>query len=392
MGCVTPMGIGGASRARGLRRGEVALGPLTLFDTPWSAPVGQVGDIPRPPSVGFRQWEALSRCDRMAIVAALEALEAARCPGLRQAALCAGLSSGEMFEFEQSLYGDGPPPESAAALTEVPLGKTTSRMARLLGVGGPVSAVTSACSSATNALGLALDMIREGEVDVAVAGGADALCRLTVAGFSALAVVSARGSHPFDADRDGLSLSEGAAFVVLESEEHARARGVAPVAELMGYGASSDAYHPTRLQPDGLGAARALRAALVDAGIEPDEVDHVNAHGTGTPHNDAMEAVAIREVFGDGTDSLAVTSNKSLFGHALGSCGALSLAAAMTTLAEGFVAPTAGLERLDPDAPALDVVTGAARPGRFERVVCNSFGFGGSNAALVVGRWGGRDA
>ena len=384
------MGIGRETFARRLRRGEVALGPLTLFDTPWSAPVGQVGDIPRPPSVGLRQWEALSRCDRMGVVAALEALVAARCPDLGRAALCAGLSSGEMFEFEQSLYGDGPAPESALALTDVPLGQTTSRMARLLGVGGPVSGVTTACSSATNALGLALDMIREGEVDVALAGGADALCRLTVAGFSSLAVVSARGSRPFDADRDGLSLSEGAAFVVLESEEHARSRGVAPAAELMGYGASSDAYHPTRPRPDGLGAARAIRAALADAGIGPDEVDHVNAHGTGTQHNDAMEATAIREVFEDAGLPLPVTSNKSLFGHALGSCGALSLAAAMTTIAGGFVAPTAGLEQLDPDVSALDVVTGDARSGHFGRVVCNSFGFGGSNAALVVGEWGGR--
>jgi 3-oxoacyl-[acyl-carrier-protein] synthase II len=243
----------------------------------------------------------------------------------------------------------------------------------------------TACSSSATAIGYAGDRIRLGHVEVALAGGAEGLCRLTYAGFNCLRATSTEKCRPFDAERKGLNLGEGAAVLVLESEERARARGATILAYLAGYGITADAYHMTTPLPDGEGAARAMRAALDDASLVPERVDYVNAHGTATPHNDAAETAAIKSVLGARAPSVPVSSIKSMVGHTLGAAGAIEAVASVLTLARGFIPPTVNLRTPDP-AFGLDYVPGQAREKACQVVLSNSFAFGGNNTSLAFTR------
>jgi 3-oxoacyl-[acyl-carrier-protein] synthase II len=257
-------------------------------------------------------------------------------------------------------------------------------LARRLGVCGPVVTVSSACASGGLALGLAFEALLAGEVEVALAGGADALCQLTYAGFNALRSVDPGPCRPFRADREGLNLGEGAGVLILETLEHARARDATILAELAGCGASCDAHHMTAPDPEGGGAAAAIRAALAAAGLEPAAVSFVNAHGTGTPHNDAAEARALGTVFGERSRSLPVTSSKGSIGHLLGSSGAVEAVATVLALLDGAVQPTPGAEPADSEL-GVDLVVGEPRPIPPDSVgVSTSFAFGGANAAVVL--------
>ena len=222
-----------------------------------------------------------------------------------------------------------------------------------------------------------------------VAGGTEApITDIGVAGFAAMRALSTRNdepgraSRPFDVDRDGFVMGEGAGVLILESEAHARARGAAIWAEVAGYGASADASHIAAPAEDGQGIVRCMRAAIESAGLRPDQVDHVNAHATSTPAGDRIEAAALREVFGDHVEGLPVSATKSLTGHLLGAAGALESILSIQALRTGLLAPTINLDRVDPDC-VLDHVVGKARPVRIESVLSNSFGFGGTNAALL---------
>lgn len=397
MGCVTPLGVGVPAFLRGLEAGRAAVGPITLFDaSAFRSGVGfEVSPVTNPGIVPRRKWQRLDRCDRMALVALAEALGDAGAGGtgaldVTHAALCCGLSTAGMFEAEQKVRAH--PERGIAAvgprtMLDTVVCSSTDVLLRTLGCRGPVHSVSTACSSAANALGIALDLVRDGDVDVAVAGGSDSLCRLTLAGFNSLGVVDAARPRPFDERRDGMVIGEGAAFLVLESEEHLRARGGEPELALLGYGCTGEAHHIVHPMDSGEGAARSMRLALADAGLEPGDVDHVNAHGTATIQNDLMEAAAIRAVFGDRTATLPVTSTKSLVGHTLGVSGAIEAVASLLTLRHGLVAPTAGHARRDPGCD-LDVVHGAPRRGAFRTVISNSFAFGGADVSLVFGRWG----
>jgi nodulation protein E len=260
-----------------------------------------------------------------------------------------------------------------------------SHISMHFGLRGPTFAVASACSSANHALALAFQFIRSGTADVMLAGGCEApLSFGHLKAWEALRVVAPDTCRPFSADRRGMVLGEGAAVLVLESLEHAQARHAVILGEVAGAGMSADAGHIT--QPSVAGAAEAMRRALRDAGLTPNAVDYINAHGTGTKANDVTEARAIHEVFGPRTASLPVSSTKSLHGHTLGAAGAIEAVATLVALGDNFLPPTAGFTSPDPECP-LDVVPNEAREAQPRVALSNSFAFGGLNAVLVFRRW-----
>jgi 3-oxoacyl-[acyl-carrier-protein] synthase II len=260
-------------------------------------------------------------------------------------------------------------------------------VARDLRVTGPVQTLSSACASGALALEAALAAIRTGEVDLALAGGSDSLCEITYSGFNALRAVDEAPCRPFREGRAGMSIGEGAGVVILESLEHARARGATPLAELRGSGASCDASHMTAPHPEGAGAALALARAFADARLDPDEVDFINAHGTGTPLNDAAEFAAFKAALGPRASEVPLTSTKGVVGHLLGSSGAIEAIATVIGLRDREVHPTPGGGRVDP-AIGARLVMGAPQPVPDARAaVSTSLAFGGSNVALVLARW-----
>jgi len=260
------------------------------------------------------------------------------------------------------------------------------------GLTGPNFCTTSACASGAHAIGEAYRMISSGLIDLAVAGGSEAATLpLTIAAFSQMTALTknadpATASRPFDANRDGFVISEGACALILESEERAVARGARIYAELAGYGASDDAYHITAPDPSGAGSSIAIRSALADAGEEPSAVDYVNAHGTSTPLNDASETAALKAVLGEHARSIAVSSTKSMTGHMLGAAGAVEAAASALAISNGRVPPTIHYETQDP-ACDLDYVPNEARDLDVRLAISNSFGFGGQNAVLALRKY-----
>jgi 3-oxoacyl-[acyl-carrier-protein] synthase II len=256
-------------------------------------------------------------------------------------------------------------------------------IARRYATTGPKETVVLACSSGGAALGLAAEWITSGAVPLAIAGGVDAMTRICFMGFNALKLLDPEPCRPFARDRRGMSLGEGAGFVVLEDEEHARARGARGYVELASYGLTTDAWHLTAPHPDGEGSVRAMAEALDRAGVPASAVGYVNAHGTGTPQNDRVEAAALRKLFDP--DSLLVSANKSLLGHTMAAAGALEAVATVLTLVHDLVPPTANLAEPDPEVP-FDCVPHVARPATVECALSNSFGFGGQNLSLLFRR------
>ena len=262
------------------------------------------------------------------------------------------------------------------------------------GLKGPNMAVTSACASGANAIGEAYEIVRRGAADVALCGGTEAgIVPIALAGFAVMGALSERteaperASRPFDRGRDGFVIGEGAAILVLEEREHALARGATIRAELLGYGATDDAFHIAAPDENGDGAIACMRQALASAGLAPEEIDYINAHGTSTPLNDVIETRAIKAVFGDHARRLAVSSTKSMTGHLLGAAGALEVVLSVRALETQCIPPTINLDDPDPECD-LDYVPHTARPAPLRAVLSNSFGFGGHNACLVIGRAG----
>ena len=293
-----------------------------------------------------------------------------------------GMSEGERYCREGHARGFDRRPVSP--LLSMPTSAPADVVASGLGAAGPRVSNMTACASGALAIGQAADLIRAGEAQVIVAGGADALCLMTFAGFSSLRLLDPRPCRPFDASRQGLSLGEGAGVMVLERWEHALDRGVTPLAEFLDYGASCDAHHMTAPHPDGRGAAAAMIEALSRSNLSASAIGHINAHGTGTTFNDAAEVRALRAVFGgDLAARIPVTASKSMIGHVLGGAGALEAVILVLSLMHRMAPPTPGYESGgDPDW-ALDIVTGAARPLSSACGMSNSFGFGGANCSLI---------
>ena len=368
-------------------------------------PSRRPGAAGRPPASApaLPGWSALSLADRFAVAAAREALEGAPPLPSETTGVFFGGSTAGMFETEEvlDLLRRGAPEVDLAPLTAQPLDNPAAAVARLLDLAGPVVTVSSACASGTQALGLALDALRAGEVEMALVGGADSLCRLTYSGFNALRVVDPDACRPYRDQRAGMSLGEGAGILVIEPLEQpapgasgrSRPRPLRPIrAVLRGVGNSCDAHHMTAPRPDGLGAALATERALADAGVGPDDVAFLNAHGTGTPLNDASEWRGFARVFGERAGQIPLTATKASIGHLLGSSGALEAVATVLCLEAGEVHPTPGAGPIDPETPArlvrdrplaLPSLTdpSSSSPRRF--AVSTSFGFGGANAAAV---------
>jgi len=330
--------------------------------------------------------------ERFAQMAAVSAREAIAQSGLRfdgelgdKTAIVAGSSVGGQFAEEegyQRLYRDGNPRVAPLTIPRTMANAGASRISLEFGIHGPVYAVSTACSSSNHTIGQAFYMVRSGQVTVAIAGGSEAVfSEGLLRAWEAMRVVSPDVCRPFSKERNGLSLGEGGAMLVLESWDHARARGADILGEIIGFGMSSDGHHIT--QPCVDGPAKAMQWALQDAGIGPDRLDYINAHGTGTAANDATETAAIRAVFGEHADSLLVSSTKSMHGHTLGAAGAVEAVATLLTLKHGVVPPTVNFGTPDP-ACNLNVVCNEAQSADIRIALSNTFAFGGLNATLVM--------
>jgi 3-oxoacyl-[acyl-carrier-protein] synthase II len=335
-----------------------------------------------------------------AVAAAQEAADAARlrmdaCDGDRVGVLI-GSGIGGLQAIEENhtaLIQRGAGRVSPFFVPQMCANMASGVVSMRFGARGPNTCVVTACATGTHAVGEAFRLIQRGDADVMFAGGAEAAIeRLGVAGFAALRALSTRNdepkraSRPFDRQRDGFVIGEGAGVVVLESLEHALARGAPVLAEVVGYGMSGDAHHMTAPPEDGIGAQLSMRRAIADAGLAPEAVDYINAHGTSTPHNDRIESLAIRRVFGAHADRLAISSTKSMIGHALGAGGGIEAIVTALTLRDGVIHPTLNLEDPDPDCD-LDYVPGVARHAPVRVALSNSFGFGGTNATLALARY-----
>jgi 3-oxoacyl-[acyl-carrier-protein] synthase II len=385
-----------------LVRGDSGVGPITLFDTTgYRVPFG--GQVPWEPEkediAGPKELKRLDRFTQFAIASAkdavadsgidFEAEDSARC------GVVIGSGIGGLWEFEvqeERLLHKGIDKVSPFTIPKLMVNSASGHVSSLYGIKGPNFAVATACASAANSIGSALRAIQYDDADVMVTGGSEAaLTPIGLAGFQNMRALSfrvdapQRASRPFDADRDGFVLAEGAGVVVIEELEHARRRGARIYGELKGYGATGDAGHITQPDDEGRGAARAMQDALRDAGLDPATVDYINAHGTSTPLGDKAETAAIKRVFGDHARKLAVSSTKSQLGHTLGASGGIELAVTALTMLRGVIAPTINLDTPDPDCD-LDYVPNVARDARVDVAMSNSFGFGGHNASLVLTR------
>lgn len=388
-------GAGTGAFLAALRGGGCAIGDMTLFPNEAfrTHRAAVAPEVPRDDLVPRSLARRLSRSDRMALAAAREALEGSGIDagGLApdRVAVVVGGTTGGMLEAEEQLRRLRAGETRRLALRELvamPVHSTAEALAAAFGLRGPRLTAVTACSSSANSIGLAADMIQEGRIDAALAGGTDAHCKMTYAGFNALQALDPNVCRPFDRRRAGLSLGEGAAMFVLEEEEHARRRGAEILAEFLGYGTSADAHHMTAPDPEGRGAVRAMRRALAEARVDPTSVGYVNAHGTGTPQNDPIETRAVKEVFGDHAKRLGVSSTKSQTGHCLGAAGAIEILATVLALRHGFLPPTVNLEDPDPLCD-LDYVPREARAQRFSVALSNSYGFGGNNTSVVLGAY-----
>lgn len=383
LGMVSPLALDREGTWTAMLEGRDGLGPLTRLDLP-AEPAQIAGQVALAPA------RHRTLCEVAALRALDEALDGFRPGGdparigVFQGAGTSGLPVAEAY-LEDRLAGRRG--RAAEPAYQSPC-TVTDALALVLGAEGPRGTVMNACSSSLLALGQAWECLAAGELDLAVAGGAEGLCRTTYAGFSSLKAVDAAKCRPFSRDRAGLNLGEGAVQILLEPLDRARARGAVIYAEVLGYGAGMDAHHATAPHPEGEGAARAMAMALRTGRLDPAEVDLVSAHATATPANDGAECLAIRRALGAAADRVSVTSTKSQFGHTLGAAGAFGATAAILALRDQVVSPTLRLEDPDPVCD-LDCTPLAAKERRVRAALVNAFAFGGNNVALALRRWEG---
>jgi 3-oxoacyl-[acyl-carrier-protein] synthase II len=390
LGLVTPIGAGRAEVWDGLLAGRSGFAPVESFDThAFSVHLGaEVRGFDPVPWVRRLDPAALGRASLLAIAAARQALEDA---GLdpeavepERAGVAMGTTSGEPREVERFddrfLAGelDRVGPEF---ISLYPCHMIAAHVARELGFAGPNTMIPTACAAGNYAIAHAVDVLRAGRVDVMLAGGADAFSRITYTGFARLGAIAPERCQPFDRNRKGMIPGEGAALLVLEPLERARSRGARIYAELAGYGLSCDAHHMTAAHPEGDGAARAMERALADAGAAPGEVSYISAHGTGTPTNDRLEALAVKRVFGAAARRTPMSSIKSMIGHTMGAASAIEAAVCALAVAGDRIPPTMNLE--DPEED-LDFVPNTARDHRVLLAMNNAYAFGGNNASVIL--------
>jgi len=400
IGAVTPIGTGVEGLWSGVLANRSAVRAIDRFDASSfpSRIAAQIDDFDPASHLDARRARRLDRFSALSVTAARLAVEHAGLPfdngvrartGVWIGSALGGVAYGE--EQHAGYVARGTRGVSPTLALAVFGGAGASNVALDLGLTGPSVGNANSCASGAMAIGQAFHAIRDGTVDLALAGGAEApLAPLTFGAFALIRVLSSRNddpetaSRPFDRDRDGFVMGESAAILVLEELEAARGRGATPIAEVLGFGASNDAYHMTAPRPDGRDAARAIREALADAGLEPQRIGYVNAHGSSTTLNEPAEARAIRTAFGDHADGIAVSGTKGLYGHALGASGAVEAAITALALQREILPGTCNLSTLDPEID-LNVLSDA-RHARVDVAVTNSFGFGGMNAVLALGR------
>ena len=404
VGLVSSLGIGTAATWDGLRAGQSGIGPISRFDASDFASriAGEVRGFDPLDFVAKKDVKKMDVFIQYAIAAADFAKEDAGLEVTPETAtrvgvyIASGIGGFSTIEREHRALLEGGPRKISpffipAAIINLAAGQVSIR----LGAKGPNSATCTACSASAHAVGDAFETIRRGLADVMVAGGSEAaITPMGVGGFAAMRALSTRNDEPtlacrpFDKDRDGFIIGEGAGVIILETLEHAQARGASIYAELVGYGMSGDAYHVTAPAEDGDGALRVMRGAIEQAGIDPALVDYVNAHGTSTPFNDRLETLAIKRCFGEHAHKLAISSTKSMTGHLLGAAGGLEAGIAALTVRDQVIPPTINLDNPDPDCD-LDYVPKVARPATINYALSNSFGFGGTNASLLFKRYEG---
>ena len=398
IGAVTPVGADAEATWDAMLHGRGGIGRITRFDpAPYESQIaGEVKDFDPTKYMDRKDARRTDRFAQLAVAAASQAmtdasLDVAADPERIGVAIATGVGGLETL-IEQVLLMEkrGPSRLSPFLVPMLMANAGSAQISMQFGLKGPNVTHVSACASSAHAIGESAEMIRRGQADVMVAGGAEAaILPLAIGAFSTMHAMSRRNddpehaSRPFDKDRDGFCLSEGSAAVILEEREHALARGARIYGELVGYGATADAYHITSPSPEGEGNARAMQMALTQAGLQPAEIGYINAHGTSTQPNDREETAAIKKVFGEHAYKLLVSSTKSMTGHLLGAAGALEAIACLLAMRDGRIPPTINYTTPDP-ALDLDYVPNTARDATVTAALSNSMGFGGHNASLVL--------
>ncbi|MBI3616839.1 MAG: beta-ketoacyl-ACP synthase II [Candidatus Omnitrophica bacterium] len=399
LGVISPVGSGVEKFWKSLVEGKSGIRPITHFDASlFDCRI--CGDVPDyNPLEYFNSKEArhLSRFVQFASVASREAVRNARLDLQKLdldhvgVLIGSGIGSIDTLEHEhQKFLEKGPSRITPHFIPKIIINEAAGQVSIETGARGPVTCVATACSTATNAIGDAFRFIQYGDADVMIAGGTEsATTVMGVGGFCALKALSQRNdapekaSRPFDLNRDGFVMAEGAGIVILETLEHAKRRGAPILAEMIGYGRTSDAFHITAPESSGAGAAKAMALAIKDAGLTPKDISYINAHGTSTELNDKVETLAVKKVFGEYARKVPMSSTKSMTGHLLGAAGGVEFAASVLTIRDGLIPPTINYETPDPECD-LDYVPNTARKAKVSVVMSNSLGFGGHNATVVV--------
>ncbi|HEV8534751.1 MAG TPA: beta-ketoacyl-ACP synthase II [Candidatus Limnocylindria bacterium] len=400
LGMITPLGSTVQKTWDGVRSGRSGIGPITRFD-PTGLETTIAGEVRDFEPLDYMDRKEIRRSDRFVHFAVASAGQALKAAGLEITADLAprvgvafgsGIGGIETLVEQVFAHEKDPRKVSPFLIPMMIIDMAAGEIAMKYAAKGPNMGHVSACASSANAIGEAAEMIRRGQADVMLAGGAEAgLIKVAIGAFNQARALSTRNdaperaSRPFDKERDGFVFSEGAGCLVLEDLEFARARGATILGEFLGYGQSADAYHVTAPPPGGEGAVRAMRMAIKDAGVRPEAIGYVNAHGTSTQANDGAETAALKTVFGEHARKLAVSSTKSMTGHMLGAAGALEAGLCILAMREGVLPPTINQEVPDPECD-LDYVPNRARQANVDLALSNSMGFGGHNVALVIGR------
>jgi len=399
IGILSPLGLDTETTWQNIVAGESGIDRITLFDTAGFATTiaGEVKGFVPEQYLSAKETRRTDRFSQLAVAAARQAVANAGIKLTTEIKDAAGVIIGcglggltTIYQQAIILREQGPGRLSPFAAPMLIANMASGYVAIALGLTGPNFGITSACASGSDAIGVARDIIRRRDSPLMLAGGCEALISpLGIASFNALKALSQRNdtpceaSCPFDARHDGFVMSEGAAVMVLEDLDHAQGRGAPIIAELVGYGATADAFHITQPLENGAGAARAMTQALTKAGIAPQEVDYINAHGTSTPLNDRTETRAIKEAFGPYAYRVPISSTKSMTGHLIGAAGAIEAAFCTLAIRDGIIPPTINLHHPDPECD-LDYVPGCARHQKVKVALSNSFGFGGHNSSLVL--------
>lgn len=401
VGAVTPLGNDVETTWKNIVEGKSGIGPLTRVNADeYPAKVAaEVKDFNPEEFMDRKEARKMDRFTHYAVASALMAVKDANLTinesNAERVGVWIGSGIGGMETFEQQYETFLQRGYRRVSPFFVPMlipDMATGQVSITLGAKGFNSCTVTACATGTSSIGDAFKVIQRGDADVMISGGAEApITKMSVAGFCANTALSTNpdpktASRPFDKNRDGFIIGEGSGIVVLEELEHALARGAKIYGEIVGYGATGDAYHITAPAPGGEGGARAIKMALNDAGINPDEIDYINAHGTSTEYNDKYETMAIKKVFGEHAYKVAISSTKSMTGHLLGAAGAIEAIFSLLAIRDSIIPPTINLETPDPDCD-LDYVPNVARPQEIKAVMSNSLGFGGHNATIVLKKY-----